>query len=61
MKRVIYLFFAFSMFFISCNDSKIVDPPAEPNEVIIGVLVSLTGNWSSLGITTKAALEVAVE
>ena len=61
MKKVIYLFLVFSIFFISCNNSKIVDPPAQPNEVTIGLLVSLTGNWSSLGITTKAALEVAVE
>ncbi|MBU0473232.1 MAG: penicillin-binding protein activator [Bacteroidetes bacterium] len=61
MKRVIYLFLVFSIFLISCNDSKIVDPPAKQNEITIGVLVSLTGNWSSLGITTKSALEIAVD
>ena len=31
------------------------------NQVTLGGIFSLTGNWSSLGITSKAAMELAVE
>jgi branched-chain amino acid transport system substrate-binding protein len=34
---------------------------AAPREVVVGALLSLTGQWSSLGITSKAALEIASE
>jgi branched-chain amino acid transport system substrate-binding protein len=34
---------------------------SDRQEVAIGGIFSLTGNWSSLGITSKAALELAVE
>ncbi|HEX6040987.1 ABC transporter substrate-binding protein [Longimicrobium sp.] len=33
----------------------------DTQEVAIGGIFSLTGNWSSLGVTSKAALELAVE
>jgi len=43
---------------LGCNDE-----PASPGtqEIAIGGLFSLTGNWSSLGVVSKAAMEVAVE
>jgi branched-chain amino acid transport system substrate-binding protein len=34
---------------------------SDSQEVAIGGIFSLTGNWSSLGVTSKAALELAVE
>jgi branched-chain amino acid transport system substrate-binding protein len=34
---------------------------SDTQEVTIGGIFSLTGNWSSLGVTSKAALELAVE
>jgi branched-chain amino acid transport system substrate-binding protein len=34
---------------------------SDRQEVTLGGIFSLTGNWSSLGITSKAALELAVE
>jgi len=33
----------------------------DTDEVVIGGIFSLTGNWASLGVTSKAALELAVE
>ncbi|HSJ10259.1 MAG TPA: ABC transporter substrate-binding protein [Longimicrobiales bacterium] len=42
-----------------CDDG--VTEPAGEEEIIIGGLFSLTGNWSTLGSTGKAALELAVE
>jgi len=43
----------------ACDDD--VTDPANGGEVVIGGLFSLTGNWSTLGVTAKAALELAVE
>jgi branched-chain amino acid transport system substrate-binding protein len=39
------------------------DTPTEPSdrEVLLGGLFSLTGNWSTLGRTSQAAMELAVE
>lgn len=34
---------------------------SDTQEVTLGGLFSLTGNWASLGVTSKAALELAVE
>jgi branched-chain amino acid transport system substrate-binding protein len=34
---------------------------SDTQEVTIGGIFSLTGNWASLGVTSKAALELAVE
>ncbi len=34
---------------------------SDRQEVTIGGIFSLTGNWASLGVTSKAALELAVE
>jgi branched-chain amino acid transport system substrate-binding protein len=41
----------------ACDDST----GSDRQEVTIGGIFSLTGNWSSLGVTSKAAMELAVE
>jgi len=43
---------------VGCSD----DPagPAE-QEIVIGGLFSLTGNWASLGVASKAAMEIGIE
>ncbi|HEX8675195.1 MAG TPA: ABC transporter substrate-binding protein, partial [Longimicrobium sp.] len=33
----------------------------EPREITLGGIFSLTGNWSTLGVASKAAMELAVE
>src|SRR5690554_6925952 len=43
----------------ACTEST-TEPPAT-RVVPIGGLFSLTGNWSTLGLTSEAALELAVE
>src|SRR5512140_3863583 len=35
--------------------------PATGKDILIGGLFSLTGNWSTLGVTSKAAMEVGIE
>lgn len=50
---------ALSLLSISC--SKDNGNGTSEEELVIGALLSLTGNWSSLGIASKAAMEVAVE
>jgi branched-chain amino acid transport system substrate-binding protein len=42
-----------------CNESGTI--PRVPNEVVLGGVFSLTGNWSSLGVNARAAMELAVE
>ena len=42
----------------ACDDSTGSD---QPREVAIGGVFSLTGNWASLGVASKAAMELAVE
>ncbi|MBB4636361.1 ABC transporter substrate-binding protein [Longimicrobium terrae] len=42
----------------ACDDST---GTSNRREVTIGGIFSLTGNWSSLGVTSKAALELAIE
>ncbi|HSU12521.1 ABC transporter substrate-binding protein [Longimicrobium sp.] len=41
----------------ACSDST----GADNREVVLGGVFSLTGNWASLGVTSKAAMELAVE
>ena len=41
-----------------CEDSTV---PGDNKEITIGGLFSLTGNWASLGITSKAAMEIGVD
>lgn len=42
-----------------CDESGTI--PRVPNEIVLGGVFSLTGNWSSLGVNAKAAMELAVE
>ena len=44
---------------IGCSD----DPsgPSDSQEIVIGGLFSLTGNWASLGVASKAAMEIGIE
>ncbi|MFL5382491.1 MAG: ABC transporter substrate-binding protein [Longimicrobiaceae bacterium] len=44
---------------LGCDDSGTI--PAIDNQIVLGGVFSLTGNWSSLGVTSKAAMELAVE
>ena len=41
----------------ACTEST---SPAS-REIVLGGIFSLTGNWSSLGVTSKAAMEIAIE
>jgi len=43
---------------LGCDDDP--SSPAE-QEITIGGLFSLTGNWASLGVASKAAMEIAIE
>src|SRR6476660_7406472 len=53
---VVLLLICFS--FQSCKKTDTDNTP--PQQTInVGALLSLTGNWSSLGINSKAALEIA--
>ena len=40
-----------------CEDNA----PEEDREITIGGLFSLTGNWATLGVTSKAAMEVGID
>jgi branched-chain amino acid transport system substrate-binding protein len=42
-----------------CDDSGTI--PRIDNQIVLGGVFSLTGNWASLGVTSKAAMELAVE
>jgi branched-chain amino acid transport system substrate-binding protein len=50
------LLFSSFLFLLSCEK----EATPEKKKVTIGALLSLTGNWSSLGLTSKAAIEQAV-
>ncbi len=41
----------------ACSDTT----SPESRDVVIGGAFSLTGNWSTLGLTSKAAMEIAIE
>ena len=50
--------FAFTLAIAGCSD----DPVAPANqEIVIGGLFSLTGNWSSLGTASQAAMEIGID
>lgn len=49
------LLFALSL--PACEDNA----PEENREITIGGLFSLTGNWATLGVTSKAAMEIGIE
>ena len=44
----------------SCDNTTTTTEPSE-REVLLGGLFSLTGSWSTLGHTGKAAMELAVD
>jgi branched-chain amino acid transport system substrate-binding protein len=44
---------------VSCDDSTPLEPASR--EIVLGGAFSLTGNWSTLGVTSKAAMEIAVD
>jgi branched-chain amino acid transport system substrate-binding protein len=44
---------------IGCSDEP--SGPSDSQEIVIGGLFSLTGNWASLGVASKAAMEVGIE
>ena len=48
------------LIFQHCTKSDSEPNPAQTT-ITVGALLSLTGNWSSLGINSKAALELAAE
>jgi branched-chain amino acid transport system substrate-binding protein len=43
---------------VACDDSN---GPSENKEITIGGIFSLTGNWATLGVTSKAAMEIGIE
>ena len=55
---VLTLAVASTLAILGCSDDP--SSPAE-QEITIGGLFSLTGNWASLGVASKAAMEIAVE
>ena len=56
MRKSIYLLFLFLLFCIACKKST----APQQQEVNIGAFLSLTGNWSSLGIASQEAIQLAV-
>ena len=42
----------------SCDDSS---GPGDTHNITLGGIFSLTGNWSTLGVTSKAAMEIGIE
>lgn len=47
--------------FQRCAKDDTAPPPSKQKTVKVGALLSLTGNWSSLGLNSKAALEIAAD
>ncbi len=61
-KNILYFFFL-PLFFIFFSCKKETNDPVNPDQtetITIGALLSLTGNWSSLGKTSASAMEFAV-
>jgi branched-chain amino acid transport system substrate-binding protein len=44
---------------IGCSDEP--SGPSDSQEIVIGGLFSLTGNWASLGVASEAAMEIGIE
>lgn len=63
MRKITCSFVALlALFFLVSSCKKKDDDTSTATETIkVGALLSLTGNWSSLGITSKAAIDIAVE
>jgi branched-chain amino acid transport system substrate-binding protein len=61
MNRILLYAFALMLLFVSgCNNDD-TDLPGEITTYPIAGLFSLTGNWSSLGVTSKEVLSIAVK
>ncbi|HTN45927.1 MAG TPA: ABC transporter substrate-binding protein [Flavipsychrobacter sp.] len=61
MRQTKFIFSSFlllTLLIASCNRD---DKKIGRQNVKIGALLSLTGNWSSLGITSRAAMDIALE
>jgi branched-chain amino acid transport system substrate-binding protein len=58
MRKIILGFFVFVILFTT-GCKKVNDTAT--NEVEIGALLSLTGNWSSLGVTSQKAIQLAID
>lgn len=58
--KLITILMLIHIIFSGCENSDVNYPDVQTKDVTIGVLVSLSGNWSALGQTSKAALEAAV-
>ena len=43
---------------VSCDDYT---GPDNDKDITIGGIFSLTGNWATLGVTSKAAMEIGIE
>lgn len=56
--RSVFVLVLLGLAFQRCAKSDTDTTPAQQT-IQVGALLSLTGNWSSLGITSKAALELA--
>ena len=56
-KSLVSVLVLFIVFTAGCK--KVNDAAA--NEVEIGALLSLTGNWSSLGVTSQKAIQLAID
>ncbi len=52
-------FFVFMLSFSACTSEDDVKP--EQHDITVGAILSLEGQWSTLGINSAAALEIAVE
>jgi branched-chain amino acid transport system substrate-binding protein len=61
MKKLTLAVTALTMTITMISSCKKKDEITELPSVKIGALLSLTGNWSTLGITSKAAMEIAIE
>ncbi len=57
--RKITVSFLVLIIFLTAGCKKVND--AAVNEVEIGALLSLTGNWSSLGLTSQKAIQLAID
>jgi branched-chain amino acid transport system substrate-binding protein len=55
----ISIFIASAVAAIGCSDEP--SAPSGNQEIVVGGLFSLTGDWASLGVTSKAAMEIGIE
>lgn len=62
MRRIKYVLATLlAILLLNASCKKEQENKIPENNVKIGALLSLTGNWSTLGITSKAAMDIAIE